>query len=166
MGKTDSTWGKLFIYYYKQQDNETENKITSLHPSLFPGLTLSLLPSPPERHGGGGREWGSRSVHHALFYAAVSSSGEELLAFLLCSSVGSLPRATVLRETAPAWVISSTGCSPSRTAVPAGPPRGTASFRPPPAPAWGPPWAAGGSLLLRGCPRAAEGQPASARSAP
>jgi len=37
----------------------------------------------------------------------------------------------------------------------------TASFRHPPAPAWGPPWAAGGDLLHRGPPWAAGAQPAS-----
>ena len=42
----------------------------------------------------------------------------------------------------------------------------TASFGHPPAPAWGPPWAAGGDLLPRGPPWAAGGQPASPWSSP
>ena len=44
--------------------------------------------------------------------------------------------------------------------------RVTASFGHPPAPAWGPPWAAGGYLLHRGPPWATEGQPASPWSSP
>jgi len=42
----------------------------------------------------------------------------------------------------------------------------TASFRHPPALAWGPAWAASGYLLHRGPPWAAEGQPASPWSSP
>ena len=149
--------------------------------------------------------------------AAPSSSGEEGLTRFPCSSVGSLPRETVLHEllqresfpwatvlhellqhgshprgavlqeqTAPAWVPRgvtspaskpasawaplSTGPRVRRSCQEPAPARAshgvTASFGHPPAPAWGPPRAAGGYLLHRGPPWAAGGQPASPWSSP
>ena len=149
--------------------------------------------------------------------AAPSSSGEEGLTRFPCSSVGSLPRETVLHEllqresfpwatvlhellqhgshprgavlqeqTAPAWVprgVTSPASKPASAWAPlsTGPRvrrscqepaparashRVTASFGHPPAPAWGPPRAAGGYLLHRGRPWAAGGQPASPWSSP
>ena len=98
---------------------------------------------------------------------------------------GSLPRGAVLQEqTAPAWVprgVTSPASKPAPAWAPLSPwghrscqepaparaSHGvTASFGHPPAPAWGPPRAAGGYLLHLGPPWAAGGQPASPWSSP
>ena len=146
--------------------------------------------------------------------AAPSSSGGGLLTLFPCSSVGSLPRETVLHEllqreslpqatvlhellqhgslprvqsfrnrllqhgspvgsqALPANLLQRGLLSPwvRRSCQEPAPARAshgvTASFGHPPAPAWGPPRAAGGYLLHRGPPWAAGGQPASPWSSP
>jgi len=97
---------------------------------------------------------------------------------------GSLPRGAILQEqAAPAWVPTGSQALPvnllwcgllspwghrswQEPAPAQALHRVTASFRHPPAPAWAPPLAAGGDLLHRGPPWAAEAQPASPWSAP
>jgi len=99
--------------------------------------------------------------------------------FTNCSSVGPFHRvqsfryrllqcgtpkgSQALREN----LISPRGHRSWQVSAPAQAPHGvTDSFRHPPAPVWGPTWAAGGNLLHHGPPWAAGAQPASPQSAP
>ena len=102
MGKTNSTWGNQLIYRQSNQSRIMRNKTKSLktpssHPSLLPRLNfthnfLYLLPT----SGAGGRGVGVVVSSSHFVSAAPSSSGGGLLTLSPCSSVGSLPRQTVL----------------------------------------------------------------------
>ena len=156
----------------------------SVHHTLF----LPLLPPQGEKdsHASPCPAWGpSHGRQSFTNFSNESFPWATVLHELL--QHGSHPWGAVLQEqTAPAWVprgVTSPASKPASAWAPLStgprvrrfcqepaPARAshgvTASFGHPPAPAWGPPRAAGGYLLHRGRPWAAGGQPAAPWSSP
>jgi len=145
-------------------------------PPFFPGLTSlpNSLPAPPEWHRGMGNgacgqvitPWLCRSFLLTLYpcpsvgpFHGVQPLRNRLLQRGSPTGPQALP-ANLLRLLSP-WDHSS--CQ--EPALAQALPRVTASSRHPPAPAWGPPWAAGRDLLPRGPPWL-QGQPVPPWSAP